>query len=79
MIDRMRVSIPEPGPLSDGGYRWVGNTWAVDLDRHGRAVLVVSWPSSLDAKAWRRGAKAAVARAESSWTDASWDASWWEN
>ena len=64
-----RVSRPEPGPLSDGGQRWVGRLWAIDLDRHGRAAAIVAWPLGLGQAAYLRGARRAVARAEADAAD----------
>jgi hypothetical protein len=57
-----RVEDAKTGPLTDGGFRVVGQQWAVDYDRHGNATAVVMWPKGLDDKAYRRGAKAAVKR-----------------
>ena len=60
----IRESSPEAGPLTDGGYRWVGTAWGIDLDARGRAIAIVMWPVGLSGEAYRRGARAAVRRAE---------------
>lgn len=62
-----RVPDAESGPLTDGGYRYVGTRWGVDLDRRGRATAIVLWPAGLSRADYLRGAMRAVRRAEAAW------------
>lgn len=76
-----RASNPEQGPLSGGGWRWVGLEWAVDLYPDGD-VVVVAWPSGLDRATWQRRARAAVVRAraaESAKEEAAFHGERWED
>lgn len=57
-----RVSNPESGPLTGGGWRCVRGAWAIDF-AHGRPVAIVAWPPGLSREVYFAAARRAITNA----------------